>query len=434
MTDNSSLPGESGTPSSPDFSIDPTTLSQPEAPPPTTILPPPTQRVSSIVLPPSSSKSGWAKPAMVGGLVGALLVGGITGGAVLASRNDRKPTPTVVEKVTPAALTTSLRADNGMAQFSPANSIKSVLAKVEPGVVSINTKGFDPNGFFGVQPQSGAGTGMVISPDGYILTNNHVIADATSIKVVFPDKKVRTGRLIGSVPDSDVALIKVDATGLSTVVLGQSGQMEVGDEVVAIGNALALPGGPTVTAGIVSAVDRRIDSPNGTIEGLIQTDAAINPGNSGGPLVNACGEVIGMNTAIINGSNNIGFAIAIDKARPIIENIKSGKLAKGSVAPKTFLGVQTQTMTKQLMDQYSLPTDRGALLVDVTTGSPAENAGLRAGDIIVKFDGNDISTSDQLVTAIQARKPGDEIAVTYRRADQTTETKVTLGTRGAVIE
>ena len=171
---------------------------------------------------------------MVGGLVGALLVGGITGGAVLASRNDRKPTPTVVEKVTPAALTTSLRADNGMAQFSPANSIKSVLAKVEPGVVSINTKGFDPNGFFGVQPQSGAGTGMVISPDGYILTNNHVIADATSIKVVFPDKKVRTGRLIGSVPDSDVALIKVEATGLSTVVLGQSGQMEVGDEVVAI--------------------------------------------------------------------------------------------------------------------------------------------------------------------------------------------------------
>ena len=394
---------------------------------------------ASIVLPSSSAhKTGWAKPALVGGLIGALLVGGVTGAAVLATRDNRSKT-TVIEHVTPAAITTGalaagLKSDGSMSSFNGASSIKAVLAKVEPGVVSVNTKGFDPNGFFGAEPQSGAGTGMVISSDGFILTNNHVIADATSIKIVFSDKKVRTARLIGSVPGADVALVKVDATGLPTVTLGKSSQMEVGDDVVAIGNALALPGGPTVTSGIVSALDRRIDSPNGNVEGLIQTDAAINPGNSGGPLVNARGEVIGMNTAIINGSNNIGFAIAIDKAKPIIENIKSGKLAKGSVTPHTFLGVQAQTMTKQLMDQYSLPVNKGALIVDVTAGSPAENGGLRSGDIVTKFDGKDVEKSDQLVADIQSHKPGDSVELTYRRADQTKNTKVTLGSRGSVVQ
>ena len=401
-----------------------------------TIVSTPAQ-TSSIVVPPGPPKPGWAKPALVGGLVGALLVGGVTGATVIATRDDKSTT--VVERVTPAAvattaLATGIKSDGSESSFNGASTIKSVLAKVEPGVVSINTKGFDPNGFFGAEPQSGAGTGMVISPDGYILTNNHVIADATSIKVVFPDKKVRSARLIGSVPDADVALVKVDATGLATVELGQSSAMEVGDDVVAIGNALALPGGPTVTAGIVSALNRKIDSPNGTVDGLIQTDAAINPGNSGGPLVNARGQVIGINTAIINGSNNIGFAIAIDKVKPIIDNIKSGKLSKGSVTSRTFLGISSQTMTQQLMDQYSLPVNKGVLVIDVTAGSPAENAGLRPGDIITRFDGKDIEKSEQLISAIQTHKPGDEVEFTYRRADQTTNAKASLGSRGSLIQ
>src|SRR5204862_4625603 len=179
-----------------------------------------------------------------------------------------------------------------------------------------------------------------ISPDGTVLTNNHVINGATNIQVTLTtDNKSHPATLLGSDPNADVAVIKIQGVNnLPTVKLGRSSSLEVGDDVVAIGNALALPGGPTVTSGIVSAVDRTIDAENERLEHLIQTDAAINPGNSGGPLSNAAGEVIGMNTAVAGQAQNIGFAIAIDTVKPNAEGLKRGK---GVVKSTAFLGVST---------------------------------------------------------------------------------------------
>ena len=311
--------------------------------------------------------------------------------------------------------------------------IRDVLTKVEPAVVSVNTRGFDPNGFFGVDPQQGAGTGIVLTADGYVLTNNHVIDGAQQIKVTFADRKVRTAQVVGRDATHDVAIIKVDgAKNLPIAVLGSSKALQVGDPVVAIGNALALPGGPTVTTGIVSALERTIDGDTNKLEGLVQTDAAINPGNSGGPLVNSAGEVVGMNTAILRNTNNIGFAIAVDRIKPIVDKIRRGEATQGG--PRTFLGVSTQTMSTQLKDQYGLNTDRGALVVQVTPGSPAENAGLRPGDIITKFGGAAITSNEQLGGEVRKRKSGDKASTTWLRGTQSTTADVTLGSARTVVE
>ena len=403
---------------------------------------PPTPR-SSIVLPPPAPRKTVSKPILAAAVAGALLVGGIAGGAIIgANDNESKgsgsqKSGSAVVATTAVSAGSNSNTNNSLAKprIAGTTDIKTILTEVEPGVVSVTTRGFNPIDFFGDVPQSGAGTGMVISADGYILTNNHVIDNATSIKVTFADRKVRTARLIGSVPDADVAIIKVDKVkDLATVTLGKSGDLEVGDDVVAIGNALALPGGPTVTTGIVSALDRKIDDPTGTtLEGLIQTDAAINPGNSGGPLVNSNGEVVGMNTAIINGSNNIGFAIAIDRAKPIIDDIRNGKTGKGSVRSGTFLGVTSQTMNQELKDRYDLPVASGVLIIEVVTGSPAENAGLRPGDIVTAFEAKKVTTSDALVAAVRNRKDGDVVAIEWRRGDTTEKRTVTLGSRGILV-
>ena len=393
----------------------------------------PTHPPSSIVLPPPSPRRRPVGSLIAGVAIGALLVGGVSYAIDNNSSNSKRTTaPTTV---LPTTATTANTTGNSP-RVVKTTDVKTILAKVEPGVVSVNTKGFDPNDFFGAVPQSGAGTGMVISPDGYILTNNHVIDNATSIKVTFPDHKVRTARLIGSVPDADVAVIKVDqVTNRPTVTLGRSADLEVGDDVVAIGNALALPGGPTVTTGIVSAINRKIDDPSGiTMSGLIQTDAAINPGNSGGPLVNSNGDVIGMNTAIINGSNNIGFAIAIDRAKPIINDIRNGKTGPGSVRTGTFLGVTSETMTAELQSRFSLPIAKGVLIIEVVPGSPAENVGLRPGDIVTSFAGKPVAKSEDLVAQVRNHKDGEQVEITWRRADATQTHKVTLGSRGVVVK
>jgi S1-C subfamily serine protease len=364
--------------------------------------------------------------------VGALVAGLLTGGAVVLTRDDDNPT---VAAPVPAVSTTASGGTRPPATIAGSaggtartSRVHAILEKVEPGVVSLSTRGFDASNFFQAVPQRGAGTGVVISDDGYILTNNHVVEGATSIKVTFADRKVRDATLVGSDPSADVAVLKVDGvSGLPVVELGRSADLQVGDDVVAIGNALALPGGPTVTTGIVSALDRQISDSNSQLTGLIQTDAAINPGNSGGPLVNSDGQVVGINTAIIQDSNNIGFAIAMDKIKPIIEDIKAGK---STVQAQTFLGVSTQTMTTDLRDRFGLPTDKGVLVVEVVEGSPAQNVGLRPGDIVTKFDGKDVTTSEGLVTAVRDHKTGDKVDITWRRGPQTQSGQVTLGSRG----
>jgi serine protease Do len=297
---------------------------------------------------------------------------------------------------------------------------------VQPAVVSIATQsGFALNEF----APSGAGTGMVVTADGYILTNNHVIADATTVKVTFSDRKVRNAVVVGTDPTNDIALVKVDAKDLPTVKLGSSKALQVGDQVVAIGNALALPGGPTVTTGIVSALNRTLEGDGETLEGLVQTDAAINPGNSGGPLVNSAGEVVGMNTAIIRNTANIGFSIASDRISPILDKLKKNAAAGGDAfKPRTFLGVTMYELTPDMVERFGLGTNKGVLVADVNIGSPADNAGLQAGDVVVKFDGKEVTKSEELKTLVQSRKPGDVVVVGWVTRDgRKMEANIELG-------
>jgi S1-C subfamily serine protease len=269
---------------------------------------------------------------------------------------------------------------------------------------------------------------MVITPDGDVLTNAHVVAGATNIKVTLTtDNKTYDATLLGSDPTADVAVIKMQGvSNLKTVTLGRSSSLRVGDDLVAIGNALALPGGPTVTHGIVSALDRTIDAQDERLEHVIQTDAAINPGNSGGPLANAAGEVIGMNTAVAGQAQNIGFAIAIDTVKPIAEQLKSGK---GAVKAAAFLGVTTVTVTSDIQQRLGLSAATGALVQDVTSGSGADSAGLQSGDVVVKFGGDTISSADDLSAAVRKHQPGEKVDVTYQRGNQKSTASVTLGSR-----
>jgi S1-C subfamily serine protease len=353
----------------------------------------------------------------------AALVGGLVGGGLVTALDDDEP----------AAVRTIGGGGSGV--IAKPRDIHQLIAKVEPGVVAVRTEAFDPRDLFQRFPQRGAGTGMVISPNGEVLTNAHVVPEGTtSIKVTLDgERDARDADLVGRRPDDDVALLKIrGATNLRTVQLGASAKLAVGDSVVAIGNALALPGGPTVTEGIVSALGRELDAGDGkTLTNLIQTDAAINPGNSGGPLVNADGEVVGINTAVIQSSGNelaqnIGFAIAIDTIKPLLAELRAGKAASDNPA---YLGVQSQTLTPDIASQFGFSTDRGAIVALVVPGSPADQAGIKRGDVVGSFDGRAVSSADQLVSAVRAKHPGDKIEVTFKRGEDERKVTVTLGSR-----
>jgi serine protease Do len=260
-----------------------------------------------------------------------------------------------------------------------------------------------------------------------------VISGARSITVNMSDGRQLPADLVGSISSSsDVALVRIrDVSGLATVTLGESSAMQVGDDVVAVGNALNLGATPTVTTGIVSALNRSITEPNGVnLENLVQTDAAINPGNSGGPLVNAAGQVIGVNTAVAGGAENIGFALSIDSVKPLIEILRSGG---GDVRGGAFLGVRTADLANvnpAVLERLGIDRSDGAFVVDVDPGTAAASAGLEAGDVIVAIDGEGIEGSGEVGAAIVARQPGDEIDITYVRGGDERTTTATLGSRG----
>ena len=383
---------------------EPTPTPAPAAPPP---VPPPAEPAAAPRRGP-----GWLAVAVVAALLGAA-----AGGGVAALIDDDSPG-------------TVVRYSGNTSRVERPEDIQGILAKVQPAVVAIRTAAFTGEDLFGFGPQQvrGAGTGMIISAEGDVLTNAHVVSGATSIQVtLFNETEPREADLLGSDPASDVAVLRIrNASGLPTVQLGDSEKIRVGDNVVAIGNALALPGGPSVTLGIVSAKDRTIDAEDEHLAGLLQTDAAINPGNSGGPLVNAAGEVVGMNTAIRGDAQNIGFAIAVNTIKPTLDALKSGKSAVTSTA---FLGVNAQTLTPEIRDQFDFSVEEGAIVVSTTPGSPAENAGLRRADVITKFDGKDIKTADELVQSVRAKKPGDKVDLVYVRGDDDHTITVTLGSR-----
>jgi S1-C subfamily serine protease len=310
------------------------------------------------------------------------------------------------------------------------DALVEVVRRVAPAVVNVTTDRLQ-QGPFGIEEGEGVGTGFIIRSDGVIVTNFHVVEGATQIKVILPppDRRTFLARVIGSSSEHDLAVLKVDGRDLPTLPLGRSSDLQLGERVVALGYALALEGGPTVTAGIISSLARtvRVQDPAAgvvrTLEGVLQTDAAINPGNSGGPLVDMAGNVVGINTAGAQTAENIGFAIAIDAVRPIID-----RALERPQAPLPYLGVVTTTVDPGLAFQLGLPVDRGALVQAVT--GPAEAAGIRVGDVIVSLGQEPVESSEELGRAILARQPGDRVDVGVVRPDGTRATlRVTLGVR-----
>jgi S1-C subfamily serine protease len=366
----------------------------------------------------------WLAIALVSALVGALIGTGAYA-AVDRIRGEDADGPTGARQGigSGSAATAGQPTGPNVSLAGKALDIQGVLAKVQPAVVAIGVSGSE-----GI----GAGTGVILTADGEVLTNNHVIEGATTIEVTLNDERTaRPADLIGAEPDADLAVVKIrGAKDLPFATLGSSAGARVGDDVVAIGNALALPGGPTVTEGIISAKDRTLAEAG--LDGLIQTDAAINRGNSGGPLVNAAGEVIGINTAVIRGGGSeaegIGLAIAIDTAKPIIESIRKGGTAADE---KAFLGVSSQDLTPEIRQNIESPADSGAVIAEVVPGSAADTAGLKRLDVIVKIDGRDVQGAVNVGSTIRTKKPGDTVEIEYYRGNEKRTTTATLGRRPA---
>jgi two-component system OmpR family sensor kinase len=355
----------------------------------------------------STSPAWWQRPVAL--VAVALLSGGT---AALATHALDGRGATTVFSAQPDSATRSL------ALSGEKLDVASVVAKVGPSVVGIRAT--LQSGPFA---ESAAGTGVIISSDGEILTNAHVVDSAATVKVTLAgEAQARDAQVVGTDAANDLALLKIaDVSGLPAASLGDSDDVRVGDDVVAIGNALALRGGPTVTRGIVSGLDRSLETSEATMTGLLQTDASISSGNSGGPLVDATGKVIGINTAVAasgggTAAENIGFAIAIDTAKPIIERLRNHTAAPAA----GYLGVTTGD-----------PTDgsRGALVRSVEPGSAAARAGLQQGDLITAIDGKSVDGAAALSAAIRSHAPGTPVKITYVRGSGEHTATADLGTR-----
>jgi S1-C subfamily serine protease len=263
---------------------------------------------------------------------------------------------------------------------------------------------------FRVFPVEGVGSGVIIDEKGYILTNNHVIDDAERLRVTLADGKVLKGRVAGTDEVTDLAVLKVESEDpLPAATLGDSDSLKAGQIVLAIGNPFGLTGGPAVTAGIVSSLDRSIQTRSGVLE-LIQTDAAINPGNSGGPLVNTKGEVVAINTANMPYAQGIGFAVPVNTAKKILQEL----IEKGKVA-RPWIGIASIKVTPRLARYYGLPAREGALVAGVEPYSPADDAGLRKGDIIEEIDGSRVEDPSEIASKVKGKQMNERLVLTVNR-------------------
>ena len=315
-----------------------------------------------------------------------------------------------------------LMAQHAHAQPPQSTGVPAVVAKVKPAVVNIATRQLSYDALLRPVPAQGIGSGVIFDARGYVLTNHHVVEGAQQIRVILPDGRAFPGKLVGADPLTDLAVVKIDGRDLPTARLGDSSKLEVGETVIAIGNPLGLEGGPTVTVGVVSAVARSIEEPGGAgLYDLVQTDAAINPGNSGGPLVRMAGDVIGINTAIIQQAQGIGFAISINSAKPIVQEL----LAHGRVV-RPFIGIVPVSVTPQIASAYDLPVDHGVLVARLDPRGPAARAGMRAGDIIVALGGHPVKSLGELRIAIGQHKIGETVDLAVRREKTSVTLKVTL--------
>ena len=303
------------------------------------------------------------------------------------------------------------------------SAILEVVEKVSKSVVNISTVRLLHDFYYQVHPVQGMGSGVIFDQKGYVLTNNHVIEGAEKIAITLTSSEVLRGKRVGVCVSDDIAVIKVDSKNLPSAEFGNSDELRVGQTVFAIGNPFGLRGEPTVTKGVVSAVKRSIRSERGLIENLVQTDASINPGNSGGPLVDVKGRVVAINTAIVPFAQGIGFAIPANNAKRCANEI----IVHGKVM-RPWLGVSGLTVTSELASYYGLPIDRGALVAEVGHGSPAEEAGMEKGDIIIGFGDKAIKSVDELVREVQKRKIGEKARILLIHDGQKTIADVTLGT------
>ncbi len=299
-----------------------------------------------------------------------------------------------------------------------------IVNELKHSVVQITTESLSTSVFRQPIPRTGVGTGVIVTPDGHILTNNHVVDGSQSVTVTLSNKESFPAIIIGQDQPTDLAIIRIPATNLKPATLGHAYKTQVGEDVIAIGHALGLRGGPTVSKGVISALNRSIDiNPQTTIVGLLQTDTSINHGNSGGPLVNKEAKVIGINTAIIESGRGIGFAINIDESKIIIDQlIENGYVKRG------FLGITPFNLTPNLASRFNMPVTQGVIIADITSpNSPAFSAGLRQEDIIIQLGDSQIGNTGELSKFLLSHQFGDSVSVTYLRKGKRLETVISLG-------
>jgi serine protease Do len=378
--------------------------------------------------PPRRRGSGVASIVAVALLSAVLASGGTVLALSASGALNRTVTTTPTAQGTNAGTVQPVTIDESSATIN-------VAAEVSPAVVRITVRGSADAGNLGVIPETGVGSGVIYNSNGWILTNRHVVEGGTEFDVELKDGRVLSGQVYGIDTLTDLAIVKVDATDLPSAAIGESDALEVGQLVIAIGSPLGTYSN-SVTSGIVSAKGRTImtDGSSRPLTNLIQTDAAINPGNSGGPLLDANGNVVGINTAIATNSNGIGFAIPIDVARPIMDQAVAGQ-----ELARPYLGIQFVSITRQLADEQNLAVQAGALVGDrnengqvaggVQPGTPAAAAGIKDGDIILKVGDKAIDDGHPLDATLAQFSPGDTVSIEILRGDEHLTLEVTLATR-----
>jgi S1-C subfamily serine protease len=361
--------------------------------------------------------------------------------AVAAQSDTAIPAATalVAAPADTAVPTASANSSTGAALSDFSVAIRNVVQQIKPAVVQITNEQYQVDGSSNTPftVPAGVGSGVIYDNQGHILTNNHVVADAQQLTVALPDGSTYPANLVGADPYTDLAVLKIDGKNLPVASFGDSSQLQVGDWVVAIGNALALPGGPTVSAGVVSALGRTVQEPGETNGGpgpylfdVIQTDAPINPGNSGGPLVDLQGKVIGINTLVAGQAEpgvqaqGIGFTISIAAAKPIADQL----VATGQ-ATHPYIGVQQIPLNAVIASRLGSDTKNGVVIVGVGPGTPAAAAGLRPRDIITAIDSTQVIDDSVFAKIIDSHKPGDTIDLTVVRGKQTIHITATLAKR-----
>jgi 2-alkenal reductase len=357
------------------------------------------------------------------------LVGALAGGVAVYTAIRQSPAEAAQAFASPQIKSTDQTNTLITSSTEIETAITGAVEKVGPAVVTVVGKIQARSGFFGIPlEQEVSGSGVIISPDGYILTNNHVIDGVTEVFVILADGTELEAEIVGTEAFADLAILKANGDMPAVATLGNSDALKVGETVIAIGSPLG-EFKNTVTVGVISAIGRALDTGLGyQMEDLLQTDAAINQGNSGGPLVNLAGEVIGINTLIVRGSTGstiaegLGFAIPINSARVIAEQI----IEKGFFA-RPFLGIRWQLVSPQIALSYGLSTEYGAYITEIIPGSPAEAGGLQVGDIIIRIGEKTVDENNSFVNALFAYQPGDTVDVAVMRGDDEVILEVTLG-------